>query len=279
MTQLSPANFSNDVLPTEVLRYGAYLCLQLNEETRRTLRQASVPELVKELHLENEFHANGHPSNAVAFLRRISSTARHISDDALLHTQAVIHVASENEKLVDAFCREMQLLLPANPTMRVLHGGVRPQSYTGAAMHNFAYAHQVTQKPGSSMPNSFIVPMSKTKAWWEKSWLERHTYLLPRYDANGKMTHQGHVLAAAAGIPCLLRRTYKSFTVPAEEGEYDFINYFECADEDIPTFHAVCAALRDVQHNPEWQFVKEGPTWHGRRVQGWEEFLELSGLP
>jgi hypothetical protein len=34
----------------------------------------------------------------------------------------------------------------------------------------------------------------------------------------------------------------------------------------VPTFHEVCAALRDVGRNPEWRFVREGPTWHGRRV-------------
>ena len=34
----------------------------------------------------------------------------------------------------------------------------------------------------------------------------------------------------------------------------------------MPVFHQVCAALRDVERNPEWQFVREGPTWHGRRV-------------
>ena len=64
-----------------------------------------------------------------------------------------------------------------------------------------------------------------------------------------------------------MRRTYKNPTEPAPEGAYDFVTYFECADADVPTFHAVCAALRDVARNPEWRFVREGPTWHGRRVR------------
>ena len=62
-------------------------------------------------------------------------------------------------------------------------------------------------------------------------------------------------------------------TNPRTEGEYDFLNYFECADSDIPTFHEVCAALRDVTKNPEWKFVREGPTWHGRRVGTWPELF------
>ena len=73
-----------------------------------------------------------------------------------------------------------------------------------------------------------------------------------------------------------MRRTYKNLTEPAAAGEYDFINYFECADADVPVFHEVCGALRDVARNPEWKFVREGPTWHGRRVAAWENLFLAS---
>ena len=116
--------------------------------------------------------------------------------------------------------------------------------------------------------------MSKTPAWWQKDWMERHTYFLPRYDDDGRMQRQGHALAAAPGIASLLRRTYKHPDEPAPAGRYDFVTYFECADDAVPTFHAVCAALRDVAQNPEWAFVREGPTWSGRRVATWEAVFE-----
>lgn len=141
-------------------------------------------------------------------------------------------------------------------------------------MHNFAYAHQVLQQPGPAMLNAFLVLMIKTAEWWAKNWIERHTYFLPRYDEAGRMVSQGHALAAADGIPYLMRRTYRNPTEPAPEGAYDFLNYFECATADVPTFHRVCAALRDVTRNPEWRFVREGPTWHGRRVETWPELFE-----
>ena len=48
---------------------------------------------------------------------------------------------------------------------------------------------------------------------------------------------------------------------------------------DVPTFPAVCAALRDVTRNPEWAFVLEGPTWQGRRIATWEELLRDAGKP
>ncbi|MBI3636473.1 MAG: hypothetical protein HY216_09735 [Candidatus Rokubacteria bacterium] len=37
-------------------------------------------------------------------------------------------------------------------------------------------------------------------------------------------------------------------------------------DADVPGFHAVCAELRDITRNPERRFVREGPTWNGRRM-------------
>lgn len=91
----------------------------------------------------------------------------------------------------------------------------------------------------------------------------------PRYDDEGHRLSDGHALAAEPGIDCLLRRTYKNPAEPAADGGYDFINYFECADEDIPVYHAVRAALRDVTRNPEWNYVREGPGWHGHRTATW----------
>jgi hypothetical protein len=119
------------------------------------------------------------------------------------------------------------------------------------------------------MPNGVLIPLSKTPDWWRKDWMERHTYFLPRYDDDGRMIAEGHALAAAAGIPCIVRRTYHALAQPAPAGSYDFVTYFECADADLPVLEQVCANLRDVKRNPEWKFVREGPTWYGRRVPTW----------
>jgi len=103
--------------------------------------------------------------------------------------------------------------------------------------------------------------------------MERHTYFLPRHDDTGTMINEGHALASEAGISCRLRRTYKGLTEPAAEGDYDFVSYFECADAHVPLYHQVCDALGDVTRNPEWQFVREAPTWHGRRVASWQDLF------
>jgi hypothetical protein len=263
---------ANDVHTPDILRHGAYACLRVPVEARQTVARMPVAALAARLGLSNEFEPHGQPPpDSVAFLRRVGAVSGPRADDELLRADAVVHVSAAAAAPVAAFCAELANLLGRAGKPRVLEGVVRPTSYTGNAMHNFAYAHQVIQQPGPAMPNAFLIPMSKTAAWWAKGWMERHTYFLPRYDDAGHIVNEGHALAAAAGVPCLLRRTYKHVSEPAPEDAYDFVTYFECSDADVPTFHTVCAALRDVARNPEWAFVREGPTWHGRRVATWAE--------
>ena len=266
---------ANDVRSTEIFRHGAYVCLSVPWDARRAAAGAGVADLAGRLCLRNEFEpGGGHPPEAVAFLRRVDATPADVADDGLLQADALIHVASETAEPVAEFCAEVGRLLGPAIGVRVLGGVMRPKHYTSVAMHNFAYAHQVVQQPGTAMPNAFLVPLTKMAGWWEKGWMERHTYFLPRFDESGRMLSEGHALSAAAGIACLLRRTYKHPTEPAPAGSYDFITYFECADEDVPTFHEVRAALRDVAKNPEWRYVREGPTWQGRRVATWAELFD-----
>src|SRR5262249_16714886 len=254
---------ANEVRSTGALRHGAYLCF-----TGGKRAGAAVAARAGRLGLRNEFDAEGHPPEAVAFLRRVSATPGDIADEGLLRADAVVHVASATAAPVAEFCAEMARFVDA----RILAGVLRPMRYTGDEMHNFAYAHRVLQEPGTRMPNAFLVPLSKTAAWWDKGWMERHTYFLPRYE-DDRMVNEGHALAAAAGIPCLMRRTYTAATEPAPEGGYDFLTYFECADADVPTFHDVCAALRDVRRDPEGEIVREAPAWRGRRVATWAELF------
>ena len=266
---------SNEFLARDVLRHGAYLCLRRsNGIAPPWASTAELDGLAGSLGLRNEFDPGDPPSiESVALLKRTGGIAGAIPDETVLAADWVVHVSSRQAGVVTEFCAEASRLLAPAARIRVLRGVVRPKNYTGAAMDNWSYARQVVQQPGPIMPNAFLVPLSKTAEWWRKDWMERHTYFLPRYDDHGRMLSEGHALAAEAGIPCLLRRTYKSETEPAAEGEYDFVTYFECSDADVPTFHQVCAALRDVSRNPEWKFVREGPTWHGRRVASWKELF------
>ena len=261
---------ANDIRSFDPIRYGAYLCLNVPASGRAAAAGADVPGLAERLGLRNEYDsAGGDPPQSIAYLRRVSAVPGQVTDAGLAGAVAIVHVAAMALEPITEFRAGLARLLGLAVPPRVLAGVVRPLSYTGQAMFNFSYGERVLQQPAAVMPNAFLVPVSKTAGWWRKDWMERHTYFLPRYDNAGKMQSQGHALAAAPGIACLLRRTYKSLAEPAADGDFDFISYFECADADVPVFYDVCDALRDVTRNPEWVFVREGPTWHGRRTATW----------
>ena len=267
----------DEYLSTEILRHGAYLCIRVrNEADMAALPGVPMPALADHLGLESEFTPDGPPpQESIAFLRRQTSGAGDIPDGGVERAHYVIHVASKSSDPVTKFCVQARGLLEPYAEVRVLAGIVRPRNYSGGAMKKFAYERAVVQQPGAIMPNGFLIPMSKTAEWWRKDWMERHTYFLPRYDNEGRMVAEGHALTAEAGIPCILRRTYYALEQPAPAGSYDFVTYFECADSDIPVFEKVCTNLRDVKRNPEWKFVREGPTWHGRRVATWKDLVAL----
>jgi len=267
---------SNEFLSTEILAHGAYLCARrLGDGAAVRHAGAGVAALAERLGLQNEFVAGtGGARESFAFLARRGGSPGDIRDDDVLQADWVVHVVSTRGDVVREFCDEVSKALAPAASVRVLGGVVQPRNYTGAAMNNWAYARQVAQQPGLVMPNAFLVPMSKTAEWWRKDWMERHTYFLPRYDDAGRMVSEGHALVTESGIAHLLRRTYRSVTQPAGPGAYDFLTYFECDDAHVATFHEVCAALRDAKRNPEWRFVREGPTWHGRRAASWEALFD-----
>lgn len=266
---------SDEFFPGEILGHGAYLCLGRSDGgDTRAAAAAPIEALADRLGLTNEFEPGETPPvESIAFLRRQGATPGDIPDEAVLQADGIVHVTARRREVIAEFCREATRLVSSTVRVHVLRGVRRPRLYTGAAMNRWAYERQVVQQPGSAMPNAFLVPLSKTAEWWHKDWMERHTYFLPTYDEKGRMRAEGHALAAEAGIACLLRRTYASDTGPAGDSGYDFLTYFECADRDVPIFHQVCAALRDVRRNPEWRFVREGPTWHGRRLASWKEMF------
>lgn len=149
-----------------------------------------------------------------------------------------------------------------------LVGAVRVPQYTSAAMYAYAFKPAMTRGSGRVQKNAIIIPMRKTKEWWDKPELERQTYFYPHADPTGARV-KGHARAAEAGIATIYRKLYYNPDGPAREAEWDFVTYFECADEQLTTFDEICRALRDIRHNPEWRYVIEGPEWRGRRVMKW----------
>lgn len=149
-----------------------------------------------------------------------------------------------------------------------LEGAVRVPQYTSAEMHAYAYKSAMPRGSGRVQRNVVIIPMSKSSEWWAKAALDRQTYFYPHADSAGTRV-KGHARAAEPGISTIFRKLYYNPDGHGRAGEWDFVTYFECADEHMPTFDRICASLRDLRQNPEWQYVTEGPEWRGRRVQKW----------
>ena len=149
-----------------------------------------------------------------------------------------------------------------------LDGAVRVPQYTSAEMYAYAYKSAMPRGSGRVQRNVIIIPLSKSKEWWEKPALERQTFFYPHADAAGAHV-KGHARAAEPGISTIFRKLYYNPDGHGRENEWDFVTYFECADEYLETFDVICQALRDVRQNPEWRYVREGPEWRGRRVLRW----------
>lgn len=150
-----------------------------------------------------------------------------------------------------------------------LDGAVRVPQYTSAEMHAFACEHASARGSGRAQRNVFIIPLRKTREWWDTCALDRHSYFYPHGDPSNGSHVKGHARAAEPGITTIYRRLFYNPDGPGRAGEFDFVTYFECADEHVATFDRICAALRDERQNPEWRYVVEGPEWRGKRVVKW----------
>lgn len=180
-----------------------------------------------------------------------------------------VQVSSKYRPRLDETETELRRRLLGTAKLEALDGATRVPHYTSAEMHAYAYKNAIPGGPGRTQRNVIIIPIRKTQEWWDKSALERHTYFYPHADAVTGGRVDGHARAAEAGISTIHRRLYYNPDGYGRPDEFDFITYFQCADEHLATFDQICRALRDERQNPEWRFVVEGPEWRGRRVLRW----------
>lgn len=181
----------------------------------------------------------------------------------------VVQVSSKYRPRLEEFAEELRRRLGDAVDIKSLDGAVRSPRYTSAEMQQYIQKNAAPRRSGRLCKNAIILPVRKTREWWEQSALERHTYFYPHVDRTSGCPVKGHATAAEPGIPVLFRRLYYNPDGYERDGEFDFITYFECADEALPVFDQVCTALRDPYQNPEWRYVREGPMWKGRRVLRW----------
>jgi hypothetical protein len=226
--------------------------------------------------MENMHDVAGHPSadawqrGRFQLLRAESSLSaeRDLPHPTILSAHVLIRLEGAVLEPLWSYEEGVRKLIESRGgTVETLTGVQRPRSYTSHAMTQFAYTSALAPQPGAACPMGVVTPQNKTAAWWAMDWMHRESFFLPRYDAQERLVAKGHALAAAAGIPYIVRRNVHAPDRYGCAGSYDFVPYFEFAEEHAPIFRAVMAALRDTTQNPEWAYVHEGPEWWGRRVR------------
>jgi hypothetical protein len=218
----------------------------------------------------NDFDADGtRESQPLETIQFLLAERRHHADSGIEAAQYAVQVSGKYRPRLVEVEQELRRRLADTAEILSLDGAERPLRYTSAELFDFAYRRAVPRRSGRIAQNAVILPISKIAEWWNKPPLERHAYFYPHVDAGSGCPVHGHARAAQDGIPTVYRRLYHNPDGYQRRGEFDFVTYFEFEDEHIPTFDRVHSALRDIARNPEWQYVREGPLWRGRRVLRW----------
>ena len=181
----------------------------------------------------------------------------------------LVQVSSKYRPRLQEIEEELRRRIGEAADVLALDGAVRVPRYSSPEMAHYSNKGAPPRRSGRASRNAVIVPIRKTAEWWQKSPLERHAYFYPHVDEKSACPVKGHAVVAERGIPALFRRVYHNPDGYQRPDEFDFVTYFECDDEGLPVFEGVLESLRDVTQNPEWEFVKEGPIWRGKRVLRW----------
>lgn len=97
-----------------------------------------------------------------------------------------------------------------------------------------------------SGPVAVLIPICKSAAWWSLAQDERRAFL--------RTGTPGHFEIGLEYASTIYRRLYHARTLPGSS--WDFLTYFELPRERRGEFERLLARLRDVEQNPEWQFVE-----------------------
>ena len=166
---------------------------------------------------------------------------------------------------------ELRRRVAESPTSTALDGAVRVPQYTSAEMHAYAYKRGAARAArGASQRNVIIIPMQQDAGvvGQEPRSIGRPISIRTPI-ADRRPRRRATRAPPKPGISTIYRTLYYNPDGHGRADEFDFITYFECADEHLATFDQICRALRDERQNPEWRFVIEGPEWRGKRVLRW----------
>ena len=182
----------------------------------------------------NDFDADGmrdvQPRETIQFLVADGPVGAR---EGLGAARYVAHVSASYRPRLQEVEAELRRRVGAAADIIVVNGAERALRYTSAELYDYAHRHALPRASGRTARNAVVIPINKTRPWWEKMALERHMYFYPHYDSATGYQVKGHVRAAEDGISTIYRRLYHNPDGYQREHEFDFIAYFECADEQL----------------------------------------------
>jgi hypothetical protein len=218
----------------------------------------------------NDFEADGTRDTPTQETMQFLVADEHVHPDSVLAAaRYVVQISGKYRPRLHDVEKDLRRRIGDGAAFMTLEGAERAVRYTSPELHDFAYRRAMVRRPGRQAACVRILPVSKSHDWWARPVLERHAFFYPHIDPSNGCPVPGHARAAEAGIATLYRRLFHNPDGYERDGEYDFLTYFECEDDQVETFDSVLRALRDTTKNPEWRYVREGPLWKGRRVLRW----------
>ena len=209
------------------------------------------------------------PFETIQFFIRDGDAPADAAGSGIRQARHMAQVLSKYRPRLQELEEELRRRIGDTAEVLALDGAARNPRYSSAELAHYSTKGAPPRRSGRASRNAIVMPLRKTAEWWQKASLERHAYFYPHVDQGNGDQVKGHAISAQKGIASLYRRLYHNPDGYERENEFDFITYVECDDEALPVFDEVLASLRDVQQNPEWRFVQEGPVWRGRRVLRW----------
>ncbi|MDA1305750.1 MAG: hypothetical protein O2917_00625 [Acidobacteria bacterium] len=244
---------------------------QLDDAIRQRLRTVG-DQLARGFFNVFDLEGGGADSPPHEMIQLLSINGFGVDKSASAHLAVATHVAQVTSKYspsLDDSEKELRRRVADLAEVTTLSGAVRVPKYTSVDMYAWAYAQAKGRTSGRTMQNAIILPIRKTAEWWAMDPMTRHQYFYPHHDRHTGQCVAGHAELGRAAAPKIFRRLFYNPNGEGLEGEWDFITYFECADDDLALFDETLEAMRDTSRNPEWQFVEEGPIWRGRRSLRW----------
>lgn len=225
-----------------------------------------IKEAAREFH--NDFKPDSQAQDTIEFLKGVKFDLMGKAVDGPSPV-ALIRVESTDIQKVDDFFATVGPVLAETFFLDFRMGVTGQLNYTNTETLARLKKEAPKRGDGKEQPNAVAFPLSKSAEWWALP-TDRRTELFSSHEDKFGKGHLGHNGVGFLYISKIYRKLYHSRFIDPQQ---DFMTYFEFADADKPVFESLLSGLRDTAKNQEWKYVKEGPIFWGKRVEGPEKMF------